>query len=111
MNSIEFITADSIPACGQERKCFRVANGFERQIDIELRPVQMIFARPQHGRELLDRGFPEPRKLRERNEQLFAFEQQAEPEPEDMRDFDVSTSHQVEFPYEAVKVEFLLQAA
>jgi hypothetical protein len=43
------------------------------QINIEIWPTQMIWRGPLERRQLLDCGFPEPRKIFERVQQLFGI--------------------------------------
>ena len=42
-----------------------------RQIDIKIRPIQVICCWPLHVQQFADWRFSKPRKLAERNEQLF----------------------------------------
>lgn len=56
-------------------------DGFHREVDIEVRPVQMMCARELNVRDLSHGGITEPRKVLERHEQLTL----ADEEPEAVR--------------------------
>ncbi len=64
--------------CRDEGEIFRVSDGGNGQIHIQQRPIQVVWAWPFDGGQLLDGGLPEPRKFRERQEKLFIAKKQPE---------------------------------
>ena len=74
-------------ARGDERESFWIAQRFDRKIDVQQRPVKVVFGRALDGRDLLDRSCFKPRKLRVRNRQLFATYEHPEPVGGDVCDF------------------------
>jgi hypothetical protein len=53
-------------------------DGFNRQVDIKVRPVQMIWGLEQHVEDVTYRSITEPRKLVERDEHLPDSDQEPE---------------------------------
>src|SRR5687767_10710498 len=56
---------------GNKRKACRIADGFHRDIHVELRPIQMILRRTLNVQQLLDCCFLEPREIGERYRELL----------------------------------------
>jgi len=56
---------------------------FNRQVDVETRPVKVVGRRPEHIDDFTDRCFGKPRKLLEGHEELPAIEVQPEAVPGD----------------------------
>src|SRR3954468_17073063 len=61
-----------------QRKPLRIFDRFNRQVDVEIRPVEVVGRRPEDVDDLVDRCFGKPRKLLERHEELPTIE--VEPE-------------------------------
>ena len=72
---------------GNQGEGLWISNRFNGEIHVELRPVKVIRCRPLDIRQLVDRCLPEPRKLRERDEQFLGIEQQPEAVTGHIRDF------------------------
>ena len=62
-------------AARDERKVLWRADGLDRQVYVELRPVQMVFGGALDVGKLLNRGLLEPREVAERHGKLFVSEQ------------------------------------
>ncbi len=75
-----------------QRKSFRVADGVDGQIDIEVRPVKMIRRRALHVQELSNGSVPEPWEIRKRHEQFLCLEQQPEAMFRDVRNLNFQSA-------------------
>src|SRR3972149_10109422 len=70
-----------------QRVFIRMFDGLHREIDIEIRPVQVVRAWKLHVRDFPNRSLPKPRKLVERHEQLPFPDEQPEPVRRNVSDF------------------------
>lgn len=61
-----------------------MANRLDGEIDIQVRPIEMIGRRSLDAGEFVDGGLTEPWELLERQEQLFIGQEQPEAMPRDM---------------------------
>src|SRR5262245_53153375 len=70
-----------------QRKLVRLANRFDIEAYIELRPIQVVRTRTLHVGELLDRRLLKPRKIGKRQKYLFVAEEDPETVFGDVRHF------------------------
>ncbi len=63
---------------GNERKAGRIADGFNRKINVELRPIQMILCRTLNVSKLFDCCLLEPREIGERYCELLISQEDPE---------------------------------
>src|SRR5262249_37167164 len=66
------------PGLADQREAFRMLDRINRQVDVEIGPVEMIRRQPVNTSELCNRRIAEPRELLEREKQLSLVEQQPE---------------------------------
>jgi hypothetical protein len=71
-----------------ERIPFRMIERLDGQIDVQVRPVQVMWRGELDVRELPDRGVPEPREILERQKPFAFADEQPEAVSGDVADFD-----------------------
>src|SRR5262245_2252446 len=67
------------PDLADEGKTFRMLDGLDSQVHIQVRPIQVMRRRSLNAHELDDWRITEPRELREGQEELALFEEEPEP--------------------------------
>ena len=73
------------PFPAYQREAFWVLDRFHRQIDVEVRPIQMVGMRKLHVQQSADRNVSEPGKLMERHEKFPASKQKPKSVLRDVR--------------------------
>ncbi len=61
-----------------QRELVRMTDRLYRQVNVQVRPVEVVEGRPLNASDGADSGVPKPGKLCERNKQLFVSEQDPE---------------------------------
>ena len=73
------------PFPAYQREAFWVLDRFHRQIDVEVRPIQMVGMRKLHVQQSADRNVSEPGKLMERHEKFPTSKQKPKSVLRDVR--------------------------
>lgn len=72
-----------------EREAFRMLKRFNGQINVQVRPVEMMRLRKLDTEQLPDGNIFEPREVFERHEEFPTFQQEPEAVRRDVGDFNV----------------------
>jgi hypothetical protein len=76
-----------------QRERFGLSQRIEREVDVEIGPVEMVFVEEFHREDLIERGLSEPRKTLIRQKVLSVVDQEPDSVSIDIGNFNAGSAY------------------